>query len=194
MTDERYLAHAKVIEEYVLTRLLTIPDIEDYIIRGAEVGVREGDFSAYLLEAFPTLKMILVDPYLPYLDLYEYYDQARQDAVRLKAIEQLKPFEDRVEMYYHTSMAAAINQQQTPGDNKLDFVFIDAKHTFEAVYEDCHEWSKLVRVGGFIAGHDIQVAEVSAGVEKFRREVNGTEVSYPHPANVWIIQKDKQWT
>jgi predicted O-methyltransferase YrrM len=39
-------------------------------------------------------------------------------------------------------------------DSSLDFVYIDANHTYEAATEDIREWSKKVRPGGIVAGHD----------------------------------------
>ena len=39
-------------------------------------------------------------------------------------------------------------------DGSLDFVYIDGNHTFEYVINDIAEWSKKVRKGGIISGHD----------------------------------------
>jgi hypothetical protein len=39
-------------------------------------------------------------------------------------------------------------------DESLDFAFIDGNHSFEYVINDIAEWSKKVRVGGIISGHD----------------------------------------
>lgn len=39
-------------------------------------------------------------------------------------------------------------------DDSLDFVFIDANHQFDFVMEDIIEWSKKVRLGGIVSGHD----------------------------------------
>jgi hypothetical protein len=39
-------------------------------------------------------------------------------------------------------------------DESLDFVFIDANHTFDYVMQDIIEWSKKVRPGGMVSGHD----------------------------------------
>jgi len=39
-------------------------------------------------------------------------------------------------------------------DQSLDFIFIDARHTFEAVSEDLCAWWPKLRQGGLIAGHD----------------------------------------
>lgn len=39
-------------------------------------------------------------------------------------------------------------------DNSLDFVFIDANHTYEFVKNDLAAWLPKVKKGGIIAGHD----------------------------------------
>ena len=39
-------------------------------------------------------------------------------------------------------------------DNSLDFVYIDANHTEPFVTQDITEWSKKVRPGGVVSGHD----------------------------------------
>jgi predicted O-methyltransferase YrrM len=39
-------------------------------------------------------------------------------------------------------------------DNSLDFVYIDGNHKFEYVVNDLAEWSKKVRPGGIVSGHD----------------------------------------
>ena len=36
----------------------------------------------------------------------------------------------------------------------LDFVYIDANHSFDYVMQDIIEWSRRVRKGGIVAGHD----------------------------------------
>ncbi len=39
-------------------------------------------------------------------------------------------------------------------DESLDFVFIDGNHDFEYVVEDICKWTKKVRKGGIVSGHD----------------------------------------
>jgi len=36
----------------------------------------------------------------------------------------------------------------------IDIVFIDANHNYEYVLDDIREWSKIVRTGGIVSGHD----------------------------------------
>lgn len=39
-------------------------------------------------------------------------------------------------------------------DESLDFVYIDADHSFITSANDVYEWSKKVRKGGIVSGHD----------------------------------------
>ncbi len=39
-------------------------------------------------------------------------------------------------------------------DGSLDFVYIDGNHQFKYVADDICEWSRKVRRGGVISGHD----------------------------------------
>jgi len=66
-------------------------------------------------------------------------------------------------------------------DNKVDFIFIDADHSYEGVKKDFEMYSLLVRKGGIIAFHDIipdyytkygiKTYSWSGGVPKFWNEV-----------------------
>jgi hypothetical protein len=46
-------------------------------------------------------------------------------------------------------------------DGELDFVYLDADHTYEAVKADIAAWWPKVRVGGTLGGHDY------IGIERF---------------------------
>jgi len=41
-------------------------------------------------------------------------------------------------------------------DNTLDFVYIDGEHTYDFVMIDLVLWSRKVRPGGIISGHDYE--------------------------------------
>ena len=43
-------------------------------------------------------------------------------------------------------------------DRSLDFVYIDANHDVRHVIEDIEEWSKKIKKGGIISGHDYFVS------------------------------------
>ncbi len=43
-------------------------------------------------------------------------------------------------------------------DSPIDFLFIDADHSYEAIKQDWNDWFPKVKAGGFIALHDSRVA------------------------------------
>jgi hypothetical protein len=51
-------------------------------------------------------------------------------------------------------------------DESLDFVFIDADHSFEGVDGDITHWMPKVKKGGYVIGHDIHWPTVKSAVEK----------------------------
>ncbi|WKZ24980.1 MAG: class I SAM-dependent methyltransferase [Patescibacteria group bacterium] len=64
-------------------------------------------------------------------------------------------------------------------DKLVDFLFIDADHTYEGVKKDFLMYSELVRPGGLVAFHDIITANDTDdyGVERFWNEIKN---NYEH--------------
>lgn len=120
---------------------------------GAEIGVDKGRFSKWLCYKMRKNKpkLFLIDPWLAYKEYVEFHhdkDQIERDNVYEQAKKRLAPF--NCEFIKKFSMDAVKDFK----DNSLDFVFIDGNHTFEFVINDIAEWSKKVRPGGIISGHD----------------------------------------
>lgn len=67
-------------------------------------------------------------------------------------------------------------------DNSLDFVYIDANHTYESVKEDITNWKKKVKKGGFIGGHDFSY--------KFLGTIKAVHEIYDRPD--WVFC-DSSW-
>jgi predicted O-methyltransferase YrrM len=118
---------------------------------GAEIGVARGFYSKWLLYGIPGLKLYLIDPWKAYGEYTEHSkesDQPIMDANLKKAKERLKG--KNVVFIRKTSMDALEDFE----DESLDFVFIDGNHSFEYVIADIAGWSKKVRKGGIVSGHD----------------------------------------
>ena len=60
-------------------------------------------------------------------------------------------------MRMKTTEAAKVTE-----DNSVDFIYVDAGHTYEAVMEDLEAWWSKVKVGGIIAGDDYYTGYVHA--------------------------------
>ena len=106
---------------------------------GAEIGVDRGRFSEYMLQNIPGLKLLCVD---------QWYWKLRGESRYNSTVERLKNYPANI--IRATSMDAVRDIQ----DGSLDFVYIDANHHFDYVMQDIIEWSKKVRDGGLVSGHD----------------------------------------
>lgn len=116
---------------------------------GVEVGVYRGQFTRYLLKE--GAKVYAVDPWLEYPDYGDpkVHFQDRQNEIYESARKRLSGYDNCV-LVRKTSMEAVKDFK----DNSLDFVYIDGHHGFKYVTEDIYEWSKKVKSGGIISGHD----------------------------------------
>jgi len=117
---------------------------------GVEVGVAQGNHARVICENIPGVALGLVDVWGTYDGYREYTD--RIDKYYQKAIEQLEQYQ--CSFIRKFSMDAVKDFQ----DNSLDFVYIDGAHDFKNVAMDVCEWSKKVRVGGIVFGHDFKRA------------------------------------
>jgi len=137
-----------------------------------EVGVDEGIFSEYLLEYWHGRKLLSVDPWLE-MPPDEYTDtcntpQATMEEKYESTKRRLVPFGDRSDIRRETSVEAAA--RVTPGS--IDFVYLDARHSYEGVMEDLQVWFSLVRRGGLMAGHDYNDGVFVEGVHGVRSAVD----------------------
>ncbi len=115
---------------------------------GVEVGVAQGWHAEILCRENPGVKLFAVDIWARYPGYNEYTD--RIDEYYRQAKERLAPY--NCEFVKKFSADAARDFQ----DGSLDFVYIDGAHDFKNAAIDICEWSKKVRVGGIVFGHDYQ--------------------------------------
>lgn len=71
-------------------------------------------------------------------------------------------------------------------DNSLDFIYIDANHFFGYIAMDLMQWSKKVRKGGIIAGHDYYSTEGVRQVRHVGNIVDAFVKGYDIP-NFWVL-------
>jgi len=103
---------------------------------GAEVGVKYGGFSAYILENWPGV-------------LYS-IDKWRHDTDYETAIKTLNKYDNRsIIKRQHSNVAV-----KEFDDNSLDFCYIDAGHNYKAIKEDISIWYPKVKPGGLFCGDD----------------------------------------
>lgn len=121
---------------------------------GAEIGVKHGQFSEYLLSHWRGRLLYSVDPWREF-GREEYKDednvpQREQDRNYEITRNRLARFGERSEILRMTSDEAA---RRIP-DHALDFVYLDARHDYASVKEDIGLWFPKIKPGGVLAGHD----------------------------------------
>ena len=77
-----------------------------------------------------------------------------------------------VERYYNAIKMDSTEASQRYVDRSLDFVFIDADHSYEAAKQDMMTWWPKVKINGIIGGHDEQHEPVSRAVKEIFGEYN----------------------
>lgn len=105
-------------------------------------------------------------------------------------IENIKPISSSIGVVRQYSKEASTHYR----DNSLDFVFIDAHHTYNAVAEDIHCWYPKIKPGGILAGHDFwhkthsrHIPEVNKAVEDwFKADFKSTE------EGCWVHTKSRE--
>lgn len=165
-----------------------------------EIGVQKGKFSQILLKGVPSFKRLyMVDAWrkIPssYNDIANVGPYGHLQAM-MQAYLHIYDFAQRAVMIRETSLEAS----ELFPDGSLDFVYLDADHSYEGVKADLAAWAKKVRKGGVIAGHDFVNGlmkdgwpadfGVKAAVEEFFGEKSKIKVTgepdvlYPS----WLVQ------
>jgi len=127
---------------------------------GAEIGVDRGVFSQVLLDDKGAESLLLVDPWVHQTrDDYQADPTNESDAVmqaRCDSVMQKYADDDRVCIWRSESLTAAANTEpfRAGFEAPLDWVYIDAVHSYEGCIADLQAWSKVVKPDGLIMGHD----------------------------------------
>lgn len=186
---------------FVLNRgeIMSILNARGLVGDGAEIGVKCGQFSEYILSRWRGRLLYSVDPWREF-DMTLYHDddnvsQREHDKNYEITARRLAKFGDRTKLLRMTSDEAA----RTIADASLDFVYLDARHDYESVKEDIGLWYPKVRPGGVLAGHDYMnrkeiggtVFGVKQAVDEFvAREKLNVKVTVREPVyKSWMVFK-----
>lgn len=124
------------------TTLISIFNKFEYKL-GAEIGVWRGAYSKAICQSDPELKLYAIDKWQDEMVNGKPMSFWHRDAVR-----RLEPYNCQI------IQDSSENAVKRFNDESLDFVFIDSDHDSKSVTEDIKKWSKKVREGGIVSGHD----------------------------------------
>lgn len=151
---------------------------------GAEIGTEKGRYAEALCRTIPNLKLYCID----YWESYpQYTDFVRPDTFRnIYKIARRKLAQYNCVLIKKFSMDAV----KDFADGSLDFVFIDGNHRYDFVRDDIRQWSKKVRKGGIVSGHDYYktphgnvgvINAVDEYVKEYGHELKLTDWDYSNP-------------
>jgi len=154
-------------------------------LRGAEIGVWRGAFTAAFCKANPKLHMLAVDPWLNYPAWKDTKnDMPLEEAERLmagslaEAYARLTPLNCTI-MRDFSHLAAA----QVP-DGSLDFAYIDGDHGYDAVLRDLTLWAPKVKSGGWVGGHDYRYFSNKPTIQVIPAVIDYTD---EHAIEPWFV-------
>jgi hypothetical protein len=131
-----------------------------------EIGVASGCFTKQILASYPSLQKLVI------IDNWEFQKEGYEDGCNLPQATQderyrqiLKDFgsEPKIEIVRDWS-DKAVNRFF---DESIDFLYLDANHSYDACKQDLEMWYPKIKSGGIFAGHDYCNGDgVGHGVKK----------------------------
>jgi len=145
---------------------------------GAEIGTGKGATAVHLLRNNPGLHLVEI----------AYYTSSERKQGDYTALGK-ELWWNRVRRYRHRMTVLPYPSRMAAGkikDESLDFIFIDADHSYKECLWDILNWMPKVRKGGLVSGHDFQ--DRFPGVKKAVREVFGDKFKTGDDS-MWYVWK-----
>jgi hypothetical protein len=153
----------------------------DYEV-GVELGVERGLYTEVLCRENPQALIYGIDPWDKYPGYRDHVSQNKLDRFFKETMQRLAPYENAMFLRSYS-----IDAVQEFADGELDFVYIDANHDFLHIAQDLCWWSKKVRPGGIVSGHDYQRKK-----GRYRCDVKDVVQAFmfAHEINPWFVVND----
>lgn len=149
-------------------------------LRIIEVGTAYAGNAFHLLTNCKVDEIVLIDPYKYYPAMPGFTFQEEYNTLFEFA-------KDRLSTWSSPRFLRMTSKEAFPLLSPVDLIFLDGSHEYEDVKWECENYSKLVKVGGILSGHDYNIFEgVNKAVDEFAKKI-GKEVKQL-PGNIWYIE------
>lgn len=152
-----------------------------------EIGSAVGSGARFILASGCCDKLVLVDPLVMSSGDVQWNTQKQFDDQEKALRANLAGFEN-YELVKEKSHNAASRFEK----GSIKFVFIDGDHTYEGALNDLNDYFPLLKVGGYLAIHDIgheREVEVEPAFNKFKEEHAGKFVFVDKKGVTVVIKK-----
>jgi hypothetical protein len=170
----------------ILDRLLV-----DKKLKGAEIGVLNGNTAGRLLKERPNIIHIMVDPWCVPGEKSSYWKSAdknsrkaqREHDEAYKKTILVTEFAGKRAQIMRMTSEEAVKQIK---DGSLDYCFLDGDHSYAGVKLDIKLWLPKIKIGGWIGGHDYK--------HESRPDLNGVDRAVQESFPLEKIQEDANHT
>ncbi len=177
---------------------------KDRVIRGCHIGLFQGDMEVRLLDEFPGLKVVGIDPLGAYTTKHTFPDGKSYPmfvSICLKSLQARPDLWNRFTFIKEPSdaadlmMPAIINHRP---ENQFDYVYIDGDHRYEQVRRDILNYAKFVKDDGWMIGDDyrdvsyykeITVNTLGPEVKRAVDEIFPENLNIEVPSGTWWAKK-----
>ena len=160
-----------------------------------EVGVQGGGFAAYMLKKTNPKQLFLIDCWV-YQDPNIYDDEEANVSNDL----QENLYQETKQRFANDSRVTVLrdfskNAVSQFADESLDWVYIDANHSYDAAKEDIDLWWPKIKRGGILSGHDYAVRPFFGVVQAVNEFLIKNSLSFScltveeHIYDSWAVQK-----
>lgn len=146
---------------------------------GAEIGTERALYAEKLCKA--GLQLYAVDAWTAYKGYREHVSQGKLDRFYEETRRRLEPYEGQIIRSFSMDALKLFK------DGSLDFVYIDGNHDFQHAANDIAEWSRKVRPGGIISGHDFSRNKKKDYLCQVKDVVQAW--TYAHGITPWFITR-----
>ena len=161
---------------------------------GVEVGALSGVYSKVILDSWIGQRLFLIDPWETQpVEIYREDDGRFNHKGAYDQALELSKKDPRAILL--KGLSADVVHQFS--NNTLDFVYIDANHAYENVFEDMTLWWEKVIPGGILCGHDFYNCikhpfynQVQQAVEDWSKQ-NGIDFCVTTECTSWWMPKPK---
>lgn len=158
-----------------------------------EIGVASGCFTKQILASCQNVGELHI------VDLWEHQPKGYNDPCNLSQETQDERYEQILKDFEGVPKVHIIREWSHKAaslfeDNSIDFIYLDANHSYAATKVDLNAWFPKLKHGGVFAGHDYVNGDgdghgVKRAVDEFAEEqrlyINKTENEYCRPEGVY---------
>jgi len=157
---------------------------------GVEVGVEKGKNAQTMFEIIPNLKLFGVDPYEQHPQASYVVDAKRRGwdekylhNCKMQCLRRMRGRNFTLLQGFSEHMADKLD------DNSVDFVYIDADHSYDMVMLDLIKWGRKLKKGGILSGHDYYYDSDKEGRRaKVTQAIN--DYTKIHNINFYVTDED----